>query len=149
MLVSSHVLAEVSQTADDVVVIASGRSVAQAPLQELMARSGGGDARRRPGRRRLARAAHAAEGADGRAATATEIVVHERSGEDIGRVVAEHQLVISELTPVGASLEEVFFELTDAREARHDPADRRRAVQAAHHADVLRARRRRARPHRC
>ena len=40
VLVSSHVLAEVSQTADDVVVIARGRSVAQAPLQEIMARSG-------------------------------------------------------------------------------------------------------------
>ena len=42
ILVSSHVLAEVAQTADDVVVIARGRSVAQAPLTEIMARSGGG-----------------------------------------------------------------------------------------------------------
>ena len=42
MLVSSHVLAEVAQTADDVVVINKGRSVAQAPLSEIMARSGGG-----------------------------------------------------------------------------------------------------------
>ena len=42
ILVSSHVLAEVAQTADDVVVIARGRSVAQAPLAEIMARSGGG-----------------------------------------------------------------------------------------------------------
>ena len=42
VLVSSHVLAEVAQTADDVVVINKGRSVAQAPLDEIMARSGGG-----------------------------------------------------------------------------------------------------------
>ena len=35
VLVSSHVLAEVSQTADEVVVINTGRSVAQAPLDEL------------------------------------------------------------------------------------------------------------------
>ena len=42
VLVSSHVLAEVAQTADEVVVIARGRSVAQAPLAELTARSGGG-----------------------------------------------------------------------------------------------------------
>ena len=33
VLVSSHVLAEVAQTADEVVVIARGRSVAQAPLK--------------------------------------------------------------------------------------------------------------------
>ena len=51
VLVSSHVLAEVAQTADDVVVIARGRSVAQAPLQEIMARSGGGMRVRGPGRR--------------------------------------------------------------------------------------------------
>ena len=50
VLVSSHVLAEVAQTADDVVVIDKGRSVAQAPLEEIMARSGGGMQRRRPGR---------------------------------------------------------------------------------------------------
>ena len=42
----------------------------------------------------------------------TEIVVRDRTGEQIGRLVAEHQLVISELTPVGASLEDIFFELT-------------------------------------
>ena len=42
VLVSSHVLAEVAQTADEVVVIARGRSVAQAPLKELLATSAGG-----------------------------------------------------------------------------------------------------------
>ena len=39
ILVSSHVLAEVAQTADDVVVISRGKSVAQAPLADIMARS--------------------------------------------------------------------------------------------------------------
>ena len=37
VLVSSHVLAEVAQTVDDVVVISRGRSVAQARLRELLA----------------------------------------------------------------------------------------------------------------
>ena len=113
MLVSSHVLAEVSQTADDVVVINRGRSVAQAPLQEIMARSGGGmrvagpdvaparDLLTRPGR-------------EGHRRPRRRSSCTSRSGEDIGRVVAEHQLVISELSPAGASLEEIYFELTDA-----------------------------------
>ena len=35
ILVSSHILAEVAQTVDDVVVISGGRSVAQAPLGQL------------------------------------------------------------------------------------------------------------------
>jgi ABC-2 type transport system ATP-binding protein len=29
-------------------------------------------------------------------------------------VIAQHQIVISELSPVGSSLEDVFFELTDS-----------------------------------
>lgn len=37
VLVSSHILAEVAQTVDDVVVISHGRTVAQAPLPDLLA----------------------------------------------------------------------------------------------------------------
>ncbi|HEV3291719.1 MAG TPA: ATP-binding cassette domain-containing protein [Streptosporangiaceae bacterium] len=37
VLVSSHLLAEVAQTVDDVVVISRGRTVAQAPLPDLLA----------------------------------------------------------------------------------------------------------------
>jgi ABC-2 type transport system ATP-binding protein len=111
VLVSSHVLAEVSQTADDVVVINRGRSVAQGTLTELIARSGGGMRVVGPDVRRL-RELLVADGADVRGDA--DIVVRDRSGEDVGRVIAEHQLVVSELTPVGSSLEEVFFELTEA-----------------------------------
>ncbi len=37
VLVSSHVLAEVTQTVDDVVMISGGRSVLQAPLEHMLA----------------------------------------------------------------------------------------------------------------
>jgi ABC-2 type transport system ATP-binding protein len=110
ILVSSHVLAEVSQTADDVVVINHGRSVAQSTLTELIARSGGGMKVSGPDVRRLGeilRADGATVSGDG------ELVVRDRSGEQIGRLIAQHQLVISELTSVGSSLEDVFFELTE------------------------------------
>jgi ABC-2 type transport system ATP-binding protein len=110
ILVSSHVLAEVSQTADDVVVITKGRSVAQSTLTELIARSGGGMKVVGPDVPRLGeilRAEGATVSGDG------EIIVRDRSGEQIGRVIAQHQLVIAELTSVGSSLEDVFFELTE------------------------------------
>ena len=112
VLVSSHVLAEVAQTADDVVVINKGRSVAQAPLTEIMARSGGGMKVTGPDVRKLGDALHA-QGAQV-TGDATEILVKDRSGEDIGRVVAQHQFVISELSPVGSSLEEIYLELTES-----------------------------------
>jgi ABC-2 type transport system ATP-binding protein len=111
VLVSSHVLAEVSQTADDVVVINRGRSVAQGTLTELIARSGGGMRVAGPDVGRL-RELLVADGAD--VSGDADIVVRNRSGEEIGRVIAAHQLVVSELAPVGSSLEEVFFELTEA-----------------------------------
>src|SRR3954449_10390584 len=112
ILVSSHVLAEVAQTADDVVVISRGRSVAQAPLPEIMARSTGrgGMKVKGPDVRKLGDLLYA-EGAQV-SGTNAEIFVADRNGEQIGRMVAEHQLVISELTPVNASLEDIFFELT-------------------------------------
>jgi ABC-2 type transport system ATP-binding protein len=38
--------------------------------------------------------------------------VSDRTGEQVGRVVAAHGVVISELAAAGQSLEQVFFELT-------------------------------------
>jgi ABC-2 type transport system ATP-binding protein len=111
VLVSSHVLAEVSQIADEVVVIDHGRSVAQAPLVELIARSGGGMRVAGPDVARL-RELLEADGAT--VAGDGEFVVRDRTGEQIGRLIAEHQLVVSELAPVGSTLEDVFFELTGA-----------------------------------
>jgi len=36
-VISSHILAEVAQTADDVVIIHRSRNVAQAPIPDLLA----------------------------------------------------------------------------------------------------------------
>jgi ABC-2 type transport system ATP-binding protein len=37
VLVSSHILAEVAQTVDDIVVISRGQTITQAPLSQLLA----------------------------------------------------------------------------------------------------------------
>jgi ABC-2 type transport system ATP-binding protein len=111
VLVSSHVLAEVAQTADEVVVIARGRSVAQAPLAELLATGRGGTRVAGPDTARLGELL-SAQGAAVEAAGDGAIVVHDRDGEQVGRMIAEHRIVISELSAVSTSLEEIFFELT-------------------------------------
>lgn len=110
ILVSSHVLAEVAQTVDDVVVIHRGRSIAQAPLAELTEAAGAIRASG-PDVRRLAELARAG-GADVSGSDGGAILIRGRSGEQVGRLVAENGIVVSELTPIGSSLEEVFFELT-------------------------------------
>ena len=115
ILVSSHVLAEVAQTADDVVVIHRGRSVAQSTMAELMAQRGDGVRVAGPDTPRLTELLEAG-GASVQSGTDGAILVADRTGEQVGRVIAEHAVVVSELTPAGQSLEDVFFELTGSGE---------------------------------
>jgi ABC-2 type transport system ATP-binding protein len=111
ILISSHVLAEVSQIVDEVVVINHGRSVLQAPLAELMAQRSGGMRVAGPDVARLAELLRSG-GADVQPAADGAIVVAGRTGEQIGQAIAEHRIVVSALAPFGESLEDVFFELT-------------------------------------
>jgi ABC-2 type transport system ATP-binding protein len=111
ILVSSHVLAEVSQMADEVVVINHGRSVLQAPLAELMAQHDGGMRVAGPDVARLAELLRA-DGAQVETAGDGAILVADRTGEQIGQTIAANRIVISELAARGESLEDVFFELT-------------------------------------
>jgi ABC-2 type transport system ATP-binding protein len=113
ILVSSHVLAEVSQIADEVVVINHGRSVLQAPLAELIAQRDGGMRVAGPDVARLAELLRE-DGAQVESAAGDAIVVADRTGEQIGHMVAKNGIVISELTARAESLEDVFFELTAA-----------------------------------
>jgi ABC-2 type transport system ATP-binding protein len=55
-----------------------------------------------------------ADGAEVVGAGERAILVRDRTGEQIGRVIAAEGIVISELAPAGSSLEEIFFELTGA-----------------------------------
>jgi ABC-2 type transport system ATP-binding protein len=111
VLVSSHVLAEVAQTADEVVVIHHGRSILQATLAELMAQRSGGVRVAGPDAGRLAELLEA-DGATVLADGGGSLLVSDRTGEEVGRVIAANGIVISELAPAGQSLEDVFFELT-------------------------------------
>lgn len=115
IVVSSHLLSEIAQTVDEVVVIGKGRSIAQAPIQELMARGQGGMKVAGPDIDRLRTALEA----DGAAVTATDgaLIVADRTGEQIGRLIAAGGIVVSELSQVSQSLEDVFFELTDTADA--------------------------------
>jgi ABC-2 type transport system ATP-binding protein len=113
ILVSSHVLAEISQIADEVVVINHGRSVLQAPLGELMAQRNGGMRVAGPDVARLAELLHV-DGAQVENAGDGAIVVADRTGEQIGQMIASNRIVVSELAARGESLEDVFFDLTGA-----------------------------------
>ncbi len=115
ILVSSHVLAELAQTADDVAVIARGRLVAHAPIAELVARTGARTRVRTPETDRL-RELLAAAGLES-TATAEGLLLVDGPPERVGEIAASNAVVLHELGAESSSLEEVFLELTGTEEA--------------------------------
>ena len=108
VLVSSHVLAEVAQTVDDVVVIHRGRLVEQGPVSRLT--SGGHVVVRSP---RVAELRAALERA-GLSATGEgeELVVDAEDPAKVGDIAFEAGVPLHELTTRATSLEEAFLALT-------------------------------------
>ncbi|HXX90085.1 MAG TPA: ATP-binding cassette domain-containing protein [Acidimicrobiales bacterium] len=112
VLVSSHLLAEASQTVDDLIVLAAGRVVGRGPLQELLAGARGSVRVRTPDAERLL-AVLAAGGIAAHQAAAGVVVADATSPEKVGPLMAEHRIVVYEMSSSGDSLEELFFSLTE------------------------------------
>ena len=111
VLVSSHVLTEIAQLADDVVIIAKGRSVVQASVPEVLARARRGTRARTPQRDALA-AALAAAGLEAEP-HGDDLLVTSAEAAVVGEAAARAGVVLHELTTEAGTLEDVFLELTD------------------------------------
>jgi ABC-2 type transport system ATP-binding protein len=110
VLISSHVLAEVEQTVDEVVIINKGKFVAHGSVEEL---TRGAEKRVRVStpqlatlKKRLVEAGIKA-GEDGDA-----LIVTGATSAQVGEIAAKSSLVLHELTPLATQLEDVFFDLT-------------------------------------
>jgi ABC-2 type transport system ATP-binding protein len=110
ILISSHVLAEVAQTVDDVVIIHRGKLVRHVAMSQVEAMAAGDTTVRSPDAERLsslladARIAVRSAG-DGRLTASAP-------PEQVGEIAAAHHVILHELTAERATLEEVFLELT-------------------------------------
>lgn len=111
VLVSSHLLAEVAQTVDDVVIIANGRLVTQSSLAELANRSRSGVRVRTPQAETL-RTTLADQGIAAQLVAADALVAMESTAEAVGLAAAGAGVVIYEMRPERFNLEEMFLELT-------------------------------------
>ncbi len=110
VLLSSHLLGEVEHTVDRLLVIGGGRVVADGPIHELLAGDG--------------TAVRAADAVSFEAAlSAAGLQVRHRDGalvvpgvgpERIGALAAAGGHVLIDLRPAEQSLEQLFFQLTDA-----------------------------------
>jgi ABC-2 type transport system ATP-binding protein len=115
VLISSHLLAEVAQSVDDVVVISKGELRARGPLQEVLGGDGGPvtevrsrDAERLAGA--LQAAGHAVQ-RDGEA-----LIVPGATPEQVGIVAGDQGIYLTGLLPRSRSLEQAFFDLTGGEE---------------------------------
>jgi ABC-2 type transport system ATP-binding protein len=111
VLVSSHVLAEVAQTVDRVLIINHGYLVAESSLDDLTARVGGAVRVRSPQLPRLAEELRR-QGIATSAANEHALLVVGTTPERVGDIAFAAGVALHELTSEGSSLEEVFLELT-------------------------------------
>jgi ABC-2 type transport system ATP-binding protein len=124
VLVSSHLMSEMALTAQHFVIIGRGRLIADLSGAELAAMTQQVSVR--------VRSPHAAELREVLARDATDIVIRapgllEVTGldaEEIGARAWEANLQLQELTPLRASLEEIFMELTKTAVEYHGGTDR-------------------------
>jgi ABC-2 type transport system ATP-binding protein len=115
VLISSHVLAEVAQTVDEVVIIHHGRLIRHAAMAEVEAMAAGATTVRSPDATRLAslliQAGHDVQAiGDGRLAVSA-------TPEVVGETAAANDVVLHELVVERATLEDVFLQLTAGEDA--------------------------------
>ncbi len=114
VLVSSHVLAEVAQTVDQVVIIAGGRLVTQSTLAALTARTSQTVQVRTPQAEalRLLLAAQGVQADPADPAAPDQLVAADTTTEAVGQAAAAAGIVIYEMRAERSNLEDVFLELT-------------------------------------
>jgi ABC-2 type transport system ATP-binding protein len=112
VLVSSHLLSEVSQSVDDIVVISHGKLRASGSLQQVIGQAEGGVTRVRARDREALGRALAEAGLEHEPDDSGALLVRGVASDAVGEAANQHRVALSELVAVGPSLEDVFFELT-------------------------------------
>lgn len=113
VFLSSHLMAEMAQTADHLIVLGRGRVIADAPMSDILSAAGSTVRVVSPDADRLA-AALTAKGATVQPAEeASAFVVAEMESAEVGRIAAELGAVLYELAPKATSLEDAYLALTD------------------------------------
>jgi ABC-2 type transport system ATP-binding protein len=112
VFVSSHLMSEMENTADHLIVIGRGRLIADCTMKDFVARASGAAVRvRTPSADQLIRAV-SAKGATAGPGDVGSIEVRGLSAEQVGDLAFGEGIRLHELTTVRASLEEAFMELT-------------------------------------
>ena len=113
VFLSSHLMSEMAQTADHIIVLGRGRIIADAPVADILAGAKVGNAVKvvSPDAARLLDIL-SKEGT-ARLSAPNELEVTTLAAARIGELAAANAIVLHELTPQSSSLEEAYLELTE------------------------------------
>jgi len=112
VLLSSHLMSEMAQTAEHLIVLGRGRVLADAPVSEILAKASGDSVLVRASDADRLGALLAAQGAGVTSAETDLLSVTRVAAARIAEIAAGAGVIVYELTPVTRSLEEAYMELT-------------------------------------
>jgi ABC-2 type transport system ATP-binding protein len=119
VLVSSHLMSELQDTADHLVVVGRGRVIADRPVADLIAAASGDRVQLRTPAVAAAMTALANAGAEVAATAPGVITISHLPAEQVVATLSAHHVPFSEVSSHRATLEEAYMELTrDAVEFR-------------------------------
>jgi len=122
VLVSSHLMSELEDTADHLVVVGRGRVIADTSVHDLLARASGDRVELRTSARDEAMRVLAGAGATVTPAGADRVTISGLSPERVVALLSGSAVPFSEVAAHRATLEEAYMELTrDAVEYRAEP----------------------------
>ena len=119
IFLSSHLMSEMAQTAEYLIVIGRGRIIADASVDEIVAGHTTAAVLVRAVEQARLASLLSDHGAQVDASDDGALEVVGMDGETIGRIANSNDIALSELSPRGATLEEAFFELTKNDTAYH------------------------------
>jgi ABC-2 type transport system ATP-binding protein len=112
VFLSSHLMSEMAQTADHVVVLGRGKVLADAPIGDIISGASGQRVTVRTPTPDLLIGAIASPDVNVQQVADGTLSVNGIAAQQIGEAAARAGIVLHELTPVTASLEQAYLELT-------------------------------------
>jgi len=114
IFLSSHLMSEMAQVADHVIIIGRGRLIKDSPISDLVEQASGVVTRVRSPQVQDISDAVTQSGRQAALDDDGSLVVHGLSGEQIGIEAARLGWEIHELSPIQRSLEDIYMELTNS-----------------------------------
>ena len=112
VFLSSHLMSEMALTAEHLIVIGRGRLIADLSVADFVRRASKDTVRVRSPQASELAAALATDGVTVEPDDGGALLVTGLTAEQVGEAAAAHGLVLHELTPLQASLEEAFMDVT-------------------------------------